>query len=167
MQPASEDSLKVAVKPGMLARANDGERGPADLHRHKRDRKQEPPLAERLGQGDGHDQGGHHRADQHHPHWSPVWIEPVGHPGRVDPGPPERQQEQRRLQRAAQIQTLGEQMGQLGDREDVDEVEEELHRGDPVVALAVATQQPMDGIPFDHGLITVPHLATRTQRSPV
>ena len=136
-----EDSLKVAMEPRVVARPDDGERGPADLHRHKRAREQEPPLAERVGQGDGHDQGGHHGADQHHPHRSPVRIEPVGQPGRVDPGPPQRQQQQRRLRGAAQIQTLAEQMGQLGDREDIDEVEKELHRGDLMVALTLAAQQ--------------------------
>ena len=118
-RPPREDSLKVAVEPRIVARPDDGERGPADLHRHKRDRKQEPPLAERLGQGDGHDQGGHHGADQHHPHRSPVRIEPVGQPGRVDPGPPQRQQAAAPFAaRRAASRCASEQMGQLGDRED-------------------------------------------------
>ena len=63
-RPPREDALKIAVKPWIVARRDDREREAADLQCHKRDRKEEPAIAERLGQGDRHDQGGHHDADQ-------------------------------------------------------------------------------------------------------
>ena len=82
--------------------------------------------------------------DQHEAHRSPVRIEPIGEPGRVDPGPPQCQQQQRGLKRAASVEVREEEVGELGDRKHEDEVEEELHGGDLVVALALAAQQSLD-----------------------
>jgi hypothetical protein len=76
------------VEPWIVARRDNREREAANLQCHKRNRKEEPTFAERLGQGDRHDQGGHHDADQHEAHRSAVRIEPIGEPSRVDPSPP-------------------------------------------------------------------------------
>ncbi len=47
-------------------------------------------------------------------------------------------------------------MGELGDRKHEDEVEKELHRGDLMVALALAAQQSLGVQSLDHGFLTIP-----------
>ena len=56
-------------------------------------------------------------------------IEPVGHPGRVDPRPPDDEQQERRPRHAGDGEVAEDLVRQLRDREDVDEVEEQLDRG--------------------------------------
>ena len=57
--------------------------------------------------------------------------EPVADPGRVSPAEPEGEPEYRRLQGAQRRQALQQVVvGQLGDGEDMDQIEEQLDAGD-------------------------------------
>src|SRR5437764_13386643 len=56
-------------------------------------------------------------------------IEPVSHPGGVDPGPPDDQQQEQRLQRAPQRQVMEQQVAELRHREHKHEIEEQLQPG--------------------------------------
>jgi len=68
----------------------------------------------------------HEKADQEQAHGRPFGIEPVGNPGRVDPRPPHRHQQQQRPQRTAHRQVVQQPVGELRDGEDEAQVEEQL-----------------------------------------
>ena len=75
-----------------------------------------------------------------------VGVVPVGHPGRVDPGPPGDQQQERRLPSADERQVAEQQRRQLGDNDDEDEVEEQLDRaGAPFLVRAGPAAQVAPG----------------------
>lgn len=72
-----------------------------------------------------------------------VRVELVREPGRVVPRPPDDEQHERRLGDALPGQVLEQQLRDLRDREDEDEVVEELERAD--AALALGLRAPPEG----------------------
>ena len=69
-------------------------------------------------------------AEQPDPGDPVVGVQGVGEPGVAGPRPPDRRQHQHPLAEALPGRVGGHQAGDLGEREDEDEVEEELERGD-------------------------------------
>ncbi|MEA2584049.1 MAG: hypothetical protein QOF33_2134 [Thermomicrobiales bacterium] len=70
-----------------------------------------------------------------------ISVEPIGEPGRVDPGAPDREQEQESLKGAVEGEVFEEVVGELGDCEDEDEVEEQLDEGNARPAVAALAEQ--------------------------
>ena len=76
------------------------------------------------------------RADRH-----PFRIEPVRHPRREYPNPPDRDQQQRDLRRPDRIEAREQSMRKLRDREHEHQIEEQLDHGDPAAVVAAARAQ--------------------------
>src|SRR5215204_7120312 len=70
-----------------------------------------------------------------------VGVEPVGEPGRVLPRPPYHEQQEQGLQRSPDGRVVQEQVRELSYREDVDKVEEQFQRCNPLLACAAGSQQ--------------------------
>ena len=100
-----------------------------DLQRDVARREQQPLLAERLRQRGGHEQAAEHHRGEHPADRRRGRVEPVRHPRRVDPRPPDDEQQERGPRHAGDGEVVEDLVRQLGDREDVDEVEEQLDRG--------------------------------------
>ena len=71
-----------------------------------------------------------------------VRVEAVGVERVADPGPPDGDEEPGEDEEAAQARILGEPVRKLGDRNDEDEVEEELEPGRVPLVLGVLLQRP-------------------------
>jgi hypothetical protein len=80
-------------------------------------------------------------------------IEPVGAPAGVDPDDPDRHVEQRHLEDPERRRMSGQRVGELDDREDEDQVEEQFDEGNlaVVVVAAIARAQMRDGGAEGHG----------------
>jgi hypothetical protein len=65
-------------------------------------------------------------------------VEPVRHPRRVDPRPPHDEQQERRPPDLGDREVAEDHVRQLRDREDVDQVEEQLDRRDRLVDAVAA-----------------------------
>ena len=115
-----------------------------DLQRDVARREHQPLLAERLGQRGGHEQAREHHRGEHPADRGRGRIEPVGHPGRVDPGPPDDEQQERRPRHAGDGEVAQDLVRQLCDREDVDQVEEQLDRGRRLRDAVAARAQVAD-----------------------
>jgi hypothetical protein len=118
-----------------------GEQAAAQLDRHEGQGEDQAAVAERLGDRHGHDHAHHHGHEQHDPHRRPLGIQPVGDPGREDPGPPDRHQQQTGLDQAQQARMGQQAVRQLGDREHEHQVEEQLDIGDPRMAARGAVAE--------------------------
>src|SRR5262249_10283349 len=91
--------------------------------------------------------------DQHRPpDGSFTWIYGVGQPGVRGPDPPERREDQQAAPEPAPRRILREHRRDLREREDEDEVEEQLERRDPLLTL---------GVQFAHGR-TLPRYPCRS-----
>ena len=123
-----QDALVVALQ-ALAAQPGDRETAPADLHEGVRAADGQPPPRERERQGGRHDQAGQGQREQHQPDRDPLGVQPVGDPGGVGPDQPHHGQQQQGLQRALDAAVVDQVVGQLGDREDVDQVEEQLDVG--------------------------------------
>ena len=141
-----EDPLKVAVQPWIVARRDDGEREAADLHGHKATAKRSPRSPNASGKATAMIRVATMR---------PISIKRTGRRSGSNQLVNQAVSTQAHhnassssagLKRAASIEVREQEMGELGDRKDEDEVEEELHRGDLMVALTLAAQQPLSGI---------------------
>jgi hypothetical protein len=106
-------------------------RSPADLHDRVGHAQRQPAAAERAGQRGRHDQAAQGQPEQHQPDRDQLRVQPVGHPGGVGPDQPDHGEQQQRLQRAADRGVVDQVVRQLGDREHVNQVEEQLDVGDP------------------------------------
>ena len=118
------------------------------LDRREAAGEQQAPPAEGFGNGGRHQQ---RHAHQHHQHGADdqmLGIEPVADPGGVLPAQPDREPQRRRLQHAQPGQVLEQVMGQLGDGEDIDQVEEQFDVGH-AGGLTGWPQQGMRGIRHD------------------
>ena len=71
-------------------------------------------------------------------------VEPVGHPGRVDPRPPDDEQQEGGARHAGDGEVVDDLVRQLRDREDVDQVEEQLDRGGRLRDAVAARSQVAD-----------------------
>ena len=105
----------------------------SDLDRDVRAREQQRPVAERLGDRDRHHEAREHQPDQQEPHDDRVGVELVGDPRRVVPRPPDREQRDERLPDALPGEVLEQEMRDLRDREDEDQVVEQLERRRPLL----------------------------------
>ena len=149
--PADEALEDVAQR--LVAAQQARGRGVApDLQRDVADREQHAVRAERARQRGGHEQAREHHAGEHRAHRRRRRVEPVGHPGRVDPRPPHDQQQERRPPDPGDRQVAEDHVRQLRDREDVDQVEEQLDRRDRLLdALAPRAQVACRWSTGDHG----------------
>ena len=129
-----QDLAEVLVEPP-ARRDRDDERVAPDLQTRVGAREQQRVLAEPLRDRDRHQQAREHHEDQHEPDRHRVRVEPVGHPRRVVPRPVQRDEHERRLGRARPADVREQMVRQLGDREDVDEVEEKLEERRALLAL--------------------------------
>ena len=104
----------------------------ADLDRHVGAGEQQRPLPPRGGDRDRHQQAAEHHPDHESAHGRGARVELVRRPGRVVPRPPDGEQDHRGLTGARPVQVrevvIEQVMGDLRDREDEDEVVEELQR---------------------------------------
>ena len=95
----------------------------------------ERQVAEGLRNAEGDDQQRRHRGEDHQPRRHLLRIDDAGQPGVSDPAPPKHTQHQQPLGHARPGRMVEHQRRALGDRENEDEVEEELQRRHPL-ALA-------------------------------
>jgi hypothetical protein len=93
-------------------------------------------ASERLGHRDRRDQEGGHRAEQRDPHPALLGIDDAGQPRVAHPRPPQDAEDQHRLDDVLPVRVLRNEGRALGDREDEDEVEEELERLDARLVAA-------------------------------
>ena len=100
-----------------------------------RDGEDQGLFPERHRRRQGHDQHRGRRGEHGQAYGALFGVEGVGQPGIGRPGPPQRGQQQPAPQEAFPGLVRGKESGHLGDREDEDEVEEQLERGDPLFAL--------------------------------
>jgi hypothetical protein len=91
-----------------------------------------PGLRDREGDEEQGRHRDHHRAAEH----ALVGVRLVAEPGVAAPGPPQEEQQHEPAQCAPPAEVVGHERGHLGDREDEDQVEEQLQRGDPVAGVA-------------------------------
>jgi hypothetical protein len=131
----------LALRPA--AQGQDEERRAPDLEEQVARDEQPRPVGEGVVDRDGHQQAGEHQPDERHAHGQRVGLEPVRPPCRHVPGVEDREREDDRLDTGAQIHACQQVLRELPDREDVDEVEEQLERAD--VALSVGRAR--DGNP--------------------
>ena len=106
------------------------------------ERELERALAERLGHGQRGDQERRHRGEHDEAHRALLGIDDARQPRVSGPGPPQQRQHHHALGDPLPGGVLDHQRGALGQREDEDEVEEELERSHPL-ALAHHGAQPV------------------------
>ena len=123
--------VSVAARP----RSERVQREMHDVHDQKGNAEHDPVPAERVGDGQCGDEHRGHRNQDRAPHRFLFGIDSVGQPGVGRPGPPERRQDQKAVPEPAPGRIIREDRRHLGEREDEDEVEEELERGDSLLAL--------------------------------
>jgi len=92
-------------------------------------------TAEAFGHGERGDEHCRHRDHHRAPDQSFGRIDSVGQPGVGRPRPPERDEEQQSMSETAPSRIVGENRRDLGEPKDEDEVEEELERTDPLLAV--------------------------------
>ena len=107
------------------------------LDRDVRAREEQPVRTEGLRNRDRHQEAAEHDSHQEQADRDRVGIELVRHPGRVVPGPPDDEQHERRLSCALPGQVVEQQVRDLGDREDEDQVVEQLERRRPLLLSGV------------------------------
>jgi len=92
-------------------------------------------TAERVGDGQRSDEHRRHRNQHRPPHRALTGIDGVGQPGVGRPHPPERRKDQETVSEPTPSRIIRQDRGDLREREDEDEVEEELKRSDALLAL--------------------------------
>ena len=98
-------------------------------------------VSERVRHGDRGDQEGGHRGEQGDPHPALLGIDDAGQPRVSDPGPPEQGEDHQPMPEPSPGRVLRHQRRALGEREDEDQVEEQLE-GQHLLALAKHGPQP-------------------------
>jgi hypothetical protein len=109
---------------------HDQEGRPPDLEEQVAGDEQPRAIAERVGDRDRHEQAREHQPDEQQPHRQPLRLEPVRSPRGHVPRVNDREGHDHRLRARPQIEVLAQVMRELADREDVDEIEEQLERVD-------------------------------------
>ena len=117
---------RAPVRSFRLRRHERQKRVAPDLNRDIRACEEEPVRAEGLRNRDRHEQAPEHQPDQEQPNGDRIGIELVRDPGGVVPRPPDDEQREQRLPCAAPTEIVEEQVGDLRDREDEHEIEEQL-----------------------------------------
>ena len=131
----------LALRPA--AQGPDEERCADHLKQQVTGDEQPSAPAERVVDCDRHEQAGEHQPDEQHAHRQPIGVEPVRPPCGHVPGVVDGERQNRGLGTGPQVDVLHQMVRELPDREDVDQVEEELERAD--AALGVGC--PRDGDP--------------------
>ena len=134
-----QDPLVVLLQ-RVPAHRHHHEDGPPDLLDRVGAAHPEPQVAERPGQRRRHGQAGQHERDEQQPDGDLLRVQPVGDPRRVGPDQPDHDQQQPGLQRAPHGRVVEQVVRQLGDREHVHQVEEQLDVRDPLLAGTVPQQ---------------------------
>ena len=96
----------------------------------------EAEVAEGLLDAERDDQHRRHRREDDQADRALLGVDDAGQPGVADPGPPEHAEDQQALRQSRPGLVVGHQRRALGDREDEDEVEEELQRRHPLALAA-------------------------------
>jgi hypothetical protein len=96
----------------------------------------------RLGDRQGDDEQRAHRGDHRQPQQTFVGARLVAQPGVRRPAEPQQGQQDEPATEAAQRRVVGHQRGDLGQREDEDQVEEQLESRDAVRVVGRADDQP-------------------------
>jgi hypothetical protein len=125
------------------AQRDDEERRAPELKEQVAGDEQPRAAVERVGNRGRHEQAGKHQSDQQQLHRSPVGLEPVRSPRGHVPGVDDSERQNHGLDARAHVDVLEQVVRELPDREDVDEIEEQLERGDH----ALGARHPRDGDP--------------------
>jgi hypothetical protein len=128
---------------GAATKGHDEEHAPADLQEQIATDEQQGPIVERVPDRDGHQQTGEHQGDQHKANSQRVRIKPVGPPRDHVPGVEHRERHNDRLRAGTDIHVRGQVMRELADREDIDQVKQQLKRRD----LTLGAGPPRDSDP--------------------
>ena len=117
----------------VVARRDQEERDLAGPHDAVRDRERERTVTERLGDAErGDEQAGAMAANIDDPHAALFGIDHAREPGVAHPRPPQHAEHEHRPAHALPTSAVvGHERGALREREDEDEVEEQLERLDP------------------------------------
>ena len=161
---ADREADDAAAQLGVVGAGEDEEGDVEDAEDADRQREGEAEVAEGLRHAERGDQHRRHRGEDHQPDRALLGVDHAGQPGVADPGPPEHAEHEQALDHPLPGRVVGHQRRALGDREDEDEVEEELQRGHPL-ALAAGGAQPRGGV-VRTSASTPAILATRPGRPP-
>jgi hypothetical protein len=131
----------LALRP--VAKGHDEKHAPAHLQKQVAGDEQPRAVAEGVLDRDGHEQAGEHQPDERHAHRQRVRIEPVRAPRDHVPGVEDGERQDDRLGARTEIEVCDQVVRELADRDDVDEVEEQLERRD----VALGAGLPRDGDP--------------------
>jgi hypothetical protein len=104
----------------------------ADLDGDIRAGENQALLAERVGQRGRHHQAADHGRGDQQLYRRPLRVKPVGCPRRAGPDPPQGEQQHQGLERAVPREILDQYAGELGEREDERQVEEEFQERGPL-----------------------------------
>jgi hypothetical protein len=113
---------------GQMAEANHGE-GAREQHRSA---EAAVLVIPRLRDRERDEEQGRHRDDDRRPDHAHVGVRLVAQPGVAAPGEPEQSQQHQTAEHAARTDVVGHEGGDLRDREDEHQVEEQLEGGDGV-----------------------------------
>ncbi len=122
-----------------VASPGDGvEREVRDTHDRVRAREDERVVAEHVRDGERRHEHRDHGAEHHDPDLALLGIDGVRQPGVGGPRPPEDAEHDEALREPGPGRVAADQRGDLREREDEDEVEEELERSDTLLAGLLA-----------------------------
>jgi len=124
-----------------------------DAHDGVGDAEGQRVAAERVRHGDGGDQHRRRGGEERDAEQAVVGGRLVAEPGVGGPGPPDDDQDRHALEQARPGGLGGEEGGDLRDREDEDEVEEELQGGDALLGLGLGERLVGDGQHLGHGVV--------------
>ena len=147
-EPGRDDQRRAGERPRraasdrrqqvpVAARSQRVEREIHDIHDQEGDSEHDTFVAERLGDGQRSDEHRRHRNHDRAPDRALIGIDGVRQPGVRRPRPPERAENQEPVPDAGPRRVVREHGRDLREREDEDEVEEELERRDALFSLDV------------------------------
>ena len=135
---APDQDAAVIVEQRVPAQMDEHDGAAPDLHQDEGPGEDEATVPEGIRNRRPHDEADQHGGEQEPADARRLRVEPIGHPGGILPAEPDREPQHQRLDRAHQRQMMHQPVGKLGDREDIDEIEEqflERHLGVMPVAL--------------------------------
>ena len=141
-----------AAQHGAVAsRGEDEEDDVEQAHGEVGDAEEDTVVPEGVRHRKGDDEQRSHRAEDRQPHGALVRVDIVRQPGVAGPGPPERAEHEQSPPDAGPGRVAREHRRHLRDREHEDEVEEELERGDTLLAFGahgkILMGRPASGSP--------------------
>src|SRR5215213_1814857 len=124
-----------------LSQGDERERGTPYLDGNVCQGEHQPALAEGFWYCHRHEKAGKHHCYQHQANRQPIWVEPVGEPGCVDPHPPHHQKQHQGFQHSSEAQVLQQPVGELRHSEDVDQIEEQLQGCNPLLTTVPSSKR--------------------------